>query len=108
LVNALAETINGLYKAERIHRRAPWKTREALELATLQWTAWFNHQRLRSAIGSSRLPRPRQTTTINATALNNRLFYSREIALRENRGDSHSRPPETADARDAVGYAELP
>jgi len=49
--NALAETINGLYKAELIHRRAPWKTRESLELATLQWVAWFNHQRLHSAIG---------------------------------------------------------
>jgi len=49
--NALAETINGLYKAELIHRRAPWKTREALELATLEWVAWFNHQRLHSAIG---------------------------------------------------------
>ena len=34
--NALAETINGLYKAELIHRRAPWKTKEALELATLE------------------------------------------------------------------------
>ena len=32
--NALAETINGLYKAELIHRRAPWKTKESLELAT--------------------------------------------------------------------------
>jgi len=49
--NALAETINGLYKAELIHHRAPWKTREALELATLEWVAWFNHQRLHSAIG---------------------------------------------------------
>jgi len=49
--NALAETINGLYKAELIHRRAPWKTREALELETLEWVAWFNHQRLHSAIG---------------------------------------------------------
>ena len=37
--NALAETINGLYKAELIHRRAPWKTREAVELATLEWVA---------------------------------------------------------------------
>jgi len=49
--NALAETINGLYKADLTHRRAPWKTREALELATLEWVAWFNHQRLHSAIG---------------------------------------------------------
>jgi len=49
--NALAETINGLYKAELIHRRAPWKSRQSLELATLEWVAWFNNQRLHSAIG---------------------------------------------------------
>ncbi|MFP5413446.1 MAG: integrase core domain-containing protein, partial [Gammaproteobacteria bacterium] len=48
--NALAETINGLYKAELIHRR-PWKNREAVELATLQWVHWFNHQRLLGSIG---------------------------------------------------------
>ena len=49
--NALAETINGLYKAELIHRRAPWKTREAVEFATLEWVSWFNHQRLLEPIG---------------------------------------------------------
>ena len=49
--NALAETINGLYKAELIHRRAPWKTREAVELATLEWVAWFNNHRLLEPIG---------------------------------------------------------
>lgn len=49
--NALAETINGLYKAELIHRRAPWKTRESVELATLHWVHWFNHQRLLEPIG---------------------------------------------------------
>jgi putative transposase len=49
--NALAETINGLYKAELIHRRAPWKTREAVELATLEWISWFNHHRLLEPIG---------------------------------------------------------
>ena len=49
--NALAETINGLYKAEIIHRRGPWKTREAVELATLEWVAWFNHHRLLEPIG---------------------------------------------------------
>ena len=49
--NALAETINGLYKAELIHRRAPWKTVEAVELATLEWVTWFNHQRLLEPIG---------------------------------------------------------
>jgi putative transposase len=40
--NALAETINGLYKAELIHRRGPWKTREAVEIATLEWVAWLD------------------------------------------------------------------
>jgi putative transposase len=49
--NALAETINGLYKAELIHRRAPWKTKESVELATLQWVHWFNHRRLLEPIG---------------------------------------------------------
>lgn len=49
--NALAETINGLYKAELIHRRGPWKTKEAVELATLQWVSWFNHHRLLEPIG---------------------------------------------------------
>jgi putative transposase len=49
--NALAEAINGLYKAELIHRRAPWKTREAVELATLEWVSWFNHHRLLEPIG---------------------------------------------------------
>ena len=48
--NALAETINGLYKAEVIHRRAPWKSREAVELATLEWVAWFNNHRLMAAL----------------------------------------------------------
>jgi len=49
--NALAETVNGLYKAELIHRRAPWKTKEAVELATLEWVAWFNYHRLLEPIG---------------------------------------------------------
>jgi transposase InsO family protein len=49
--NALAETINGVYKAEMIHRRAPWKTRESVELATLEWVSWFNHHRLLEPIG---------------------------------------------------------
>ena len=49
--NALAETINGLYKAELIHRRTPWKTKAAVELATLEWVSWFNHHRLLEPIG---------------------------------------------------------
>lgn len=49
--NALAETINGLYKAALIHRRGPWKTVESLEVATLEWVTWFNYQRLLEPIG---------------------------------------------------------
>ena len=45
---ALAETINGLYKTELIHRRGPWKTRESVEMATLHW---FNYHRLLEPIG---------------------------------------------------------
>lgn len=50
--NALAETINGLYKAEVIQRRGPWKSLEAVEFATLAWVDWFNHQRLLEPIGN--------------------------------------------------------
>ena len=49
--NALVDTINGLYKAELIHLRSPWKTREAVELATLEWVAWFNHLRFTGTAG---------------------------------------------------------
>ncbi len=44
--NALAETVNGLYKAEVIHRRGPWRSFEAVEFATLEWVDWFNNRRL--------------------------------------------------------------
>ncbi|NML92060.1 MULTISPECIES: IS3 family transposase [unclassified Sphingobium] len=50
--NALAETINGLYKAEVIHRRGPWRSFEAVEYATLEWVDWFNNRRLLAPIGN--------------------------------------------------------
>jgi len=50
--NALAETINGLYKAEVIHRRGPWRSLEAVEYATLEWVDWFNNRRLLAPIGN--------------------------------------------------------
>jgi putative transposase len=50
--NALAETINGLYKAEVVHRRGPWRSFEAVEYATLQWVNWFNNKRLLEPIGN--------------------------------------------------------
>jgi putative transposase len=49
--NALAETINGLYKAELIHRKGPWRSVEAVELATLAWVDWFNNRRLLEPLG---------------------------------------------------------
>lgn len=50
--NALAETINGLFKAEVIHRRGPWRNFEAVEYATLEWVDWFNTRRLLEPIGN--------------------------------------------------------
>ena len=50
--NALAETINGLFKAEVIHRRGPWRSFEAVEFATLEWVDWFNNRRLLEPIGN--------------------------------------------------------
>lgn len=49
--NALAESVNGLYKAELVRRRGPWRGLDDLELATLEWVDWFNRRRLHSAIG---------------------------------------------------------
>lgn len=50
--NALAETVNGLYKTEVIHKRGPWRSFEAVEYATLEWVDWFNNRRLLEPIGN--------------------------------------------------------
>ena len=50
--NALAETINGLFKTEVIHRRGPWRSVQAVEFATLEWVDWFNNRRLLEPIGN--------------------------------------------------------
>ena len=49
--NALAEAVNGLYKAEVIRKNGPWRSLEQVELATAEWVDWWNHRRLHSAIG---------------------------------------------------------
>jgi transposase InsO family protein len=49
--NALAETIIGLYKAEKIYRHGPWRSFESVEFATLRWIDWFNNRRLFETIG---------------------------------------------------------
>ncbi len=51
--NAMAETINGLYKTELIHKRGPWKTVDEVEFATLEWVDWFNNRRLLRPIGDT-------------------------------------------------------
>lgn len=48
----MAETINGLFKAEVIHRRGPWRSFEAVEYAMLEWVDWFNTRRLLEPIGN--------------------------------------------------------
>jgi putative transposase len=50
--NALAETIIGLYKAEVIYARGPWRAHDAVEYSTLEWVDWFNHRRLLESIGN--------------------------------------------------------
>jgi transposase InsO family protein len=50
--NALAETINGLYKTELVHRQGPWRNMQELEMATLGWVDWFNNRRLLGPIGN--------------------------------------------------------
>jgi transposase InsO family protein len=52
MARALAETINGLFKAEVIHRRGPWRNFEAVEYATLEWVDWFNNRRLLEPVGN--------------------------------------------------------
>ena len=50
--DALAETINGIYKAEAIHRRGPWKNFDAVEFPTLEWVDWLYHRQILEPIGN--------------------------------------------------------
>ena len=50
--NALAETINGLYKTEVIRQQSPWRGIDSVEFATLEWVDWFNNRRLLEPIGN--------------------------------------------------------
>ena len=60
----MAETINGLYKNEVIHRHGPWDGLDDVEYATLEWVDWFNHRRLHGQI----TPGPGYTTPANYEA----------------------------------------
>jgi transposase InsO family protein len=85
--NALAESINGLYKAEVIHRRGPWCSLEAVEFATLEWVDWFNNRRLLEPIGN--IP-PAEAEALYDAAQES-LFLAaslKAISLRQTRGGS--------------------
>jgi transposase InsO family protein len=69
--NALAETINGLFKAEVIHRRTSWRSIQAVELATLEWVDWFNNRRLLAPIGN--IPPAEAEATFYANLEENRI-----------------------------------
>jgi putative transposase len=71
--NALAETINGLYKTELIRPRKPWRTVEELELATAEWVNWFNHYRLYEYCGDIPTGRTREGLLRSQTETSRRL-----------------------------------
>jgi putative transposase len=50
-INALAESLIGLFKTELVKKQGPWRSFEQLELATAQWVDWYNNRRLHTAIG---------------------------------------------------------
>jgi len=86
-VNALAEPINGLYKAEVIHRRGPWRNFEAVEYATLEWVDWFNNRRLLEPIGNI-LPAEAEANFYAALETEPMAAQLTEISLRQTRRGS--------------------
>lgn len=86
--NALAETINGPFKAEVIHRRGPWRSFEAVEYATLEWVDRFDNRRLLEPIGNSP---PAEAEANFYTALETETMAAQLtiISLRQNRRSSH-------------------
>jgi transposase InsO family protein len=67
--NALAETVNALYKAELIYRQGPWKTVEHVELATAAWVNWWTNGACIPRAATSRRPSSKPTTTVTNTGL---------------------------------------
>jgi len=87
--NALAETVNGYYKAELIYgpaRSGPWKTVEDVELATLSWVYWHNTTRLHSYLGD--LPPAEFEAAFYDASRTNPWSESNSQRLRQTQGDS--------------------
>ncbi len=82
--NALAETINGLFEAEVIHRRGPWRSFEAVEYATLEWVDWFNNRRLLEPIGNIP-PAEAEANYCAALERSDMAALLRQISLRQTR-----------------------
>ena len=85
--NALAETINGLFKAEVIHRRGPWRNFEAVEYATLEWVDWFNNRRLLEPIANIQ-PAEAEAKFYAALETEHMAAQLSEISLRQTRRGS--------------------
>jgi transposase InsO family protein len=62
--NAMAEALNGTFKAELIHAHGPWRSRGQTELAIIEWIDWYNSARLHSRIGDV----PRSSTKLIGTS----------------------------------------
>jgi len=85
---ALTETINGLCKAELVHRLGPWKTKESAEPATLQWLHWFNHIRLLGPIGYIPPAQPKEHFYRQLANSREKVSQLKPIGLHETRGNS--------------------
>ena len=83
------DTINGLYKAQVIGRRGPWRSFEAVELATLEWADWFNNRRLLDPIGN--IPPRKPRSAINYAMLKEPTMAARQKSndLQQTRGGSY-------------------
>jgi transposase InsO family protein len=92
--NALAETINGLYKTELVHRQGPWRNMQELEMATLGWVDWFNNRRLLGPIGNIPPEEAEENFYAQRDVLD-MVAYNEAIGLRQTRSDSQSRNRDT-------------
>ena len=90
--NALAETINGLYKTELIRGpdQGPWRTVEEVELATLSWVHWYNTERLHGYLGD--VPPDEYEETHHAQQTTRELIGTNKKSLHQTQGDSLCRP----------------
>ena len=95
--NALAETINGLYKTELIRPRGPWRTLDSVEIATAEWVDWFNHRRLYEYCGDIPPVEAEDHYYAQQTAQPTAELSLRPVSLRTCRGGS-------ADGYDRAGH----